>query len=280
MMDQAVASGALTGRRVVIPESRALDLFSDMVARHGAEIVRCPLVTTARLADNSALDAWIGRLIDGRHDLVAFYTGEGVMKIVERAEDISARQPLLDALQRLPKLARGPKPLSALRKLGIEANVTRTAAPTTDGLLETIRGLDLGGKTVAVQLYPGAPEERLAQALREARAEFDPVLPYDYVSDEEDERVAEVIGEMSSGRVDLIAFTSQSQVLRLIEVAERRSKRAELDRALAAVTIAAVGPVTQQAVIDAGAEVHIQPAESFHMKPLVAEIVRKLGSRP
>ena len=278
-MDQAVTSGALTGRRVVIPESRALDLFSDMIARHGAEVIRCPLVTTARLKDNSALDAWIGRLIDGRYDLIAFYTGEGVIRIVGRAEEISARESLLEILGRLPKLARGPKPLSALRKLGIEANVTKAVAPTTDGLLATLSGLQLAGKTVAVQLYPGAPEERLAEALREAGAEFDPVLPYDYVSDEVDDRVAEVIGEMAQGRVDLIAFTSQSQVQRLIEVAERRSKRAELDQALASVTIAAVGPITQQAVTDAGAEVHIQPAESFHMKPLVAEIVRKLGPK-
>jgi uroporphyrinogen-III synthase len=278
-MDQPVTRGALAGRRVVVPESRALDLFSDMIARHGAAVVRCPLVATFRLADPSALDAWIGRLVAGEHDRILFYTGEGVTRIVERAEEISAREPVLAALERLPKLVRGPKPVAALRKLGIANAIVKAPQPTTDGLLALLAGLDLKGQTIGVQLYPGAPEERLAEALAEREAEFDPVLPYAYGSDEADERVAAVIRAMAEGEADLIAFTSQSQVQRLVEVAGRRGLEAELERALARTVIAAVGPVTRQAIADIGGEVHIEPAETFHMKPLVGEIVRKLGAR-
>ena len=66
-------------------------------------------------------------------------------RIVERAEEISARQPVLEAFGRLPKLARGPKPVAALRKLGVADNLTKAPQPTTDGLLELIASLDVRG---------------------------------------------------------------------------------------------------------------------------------------
>jgi uroporphyrinogen-III synthase len=108
-------------------------------------------------------------------------------------------------------------------------------------------------------------------------AEFDPVLPYRYQSDEHDDEVASMILEMMNGRVDLIAFTSKLQVQRLLEVAERKGLATQLKHSLNAITIAAVGPVAATAVEEAGGTVQVQPASSFHLKPLVREIVRAFG---
>ncbi|MEO5773658.1 MAG: uroporphyrinogen-III synthase [Sphingomicrobium sp.] len=270
--------GALRGRTVAVPESRALDMFSDMIAAHGAEIIRCPLVRVRPLEDNKALDAWIGRLTAGGHDLLAFYTGEGVVRIVDRAEEIGAKDAVLEAFARLPKLVRGPKPLGALRKLGCGDWITKAGQPTTDGLIALIAGLEARG-TIGFQVYPDAPEDRLADACRQHGFGYDPVTPYVYAADESDGAVVEVIRKMAAGEIDLIAFTSQSQVQRLIEVAERRGLRAELGKALASTRIAAVGPITEQAVVEAGGEVQIRP-EVFHMKPLVAEMVQQMGAAP
>ena len=275
-LDTNAASGALSGCRVVVPESRALDMFCDILARQGAQVIRCPLVSVQRLEDHSAVDAWIGRLVAGEHDSLLFYTGEGVDRIVERAGEISARDAVVEALARLPKLVRGPKPVAALRRLGAADNIVRSDPPTTDGLLAMIDRLDVRGTAIGVQLYPSAPEERLATTIRRRGAEYDPVLPYAYASDEADLAVEGVIRRMAAGEADWIAFTSQSQVQRLLDVAERRGIRPLLDQALGAVRIAAVGPITEQAVHEAGGEVHIRPEENFHMKPLVAEMARHM----
>lgn len=272
-MEEQVEPGALGGARIVVPESRALDLFCDMLTREGAAVIRCPLVAVQRLADHSAVDSWIGRLIAAEHDTLLFYTGEGVDRIVERASETSARAAVIEAFARLPKLVRGPKPVAALRRLGAADNVIRARQPTTDGLLALIETLDVAGTTIAVQLYPGAPEERVEETIRRCGADYDPVLPYAYGSDEADLAVEAVIRRMAGGEADWIAFTSQSQVQRLIDVAQRRGIRPLLDQAFASVRIAAVGPVTEQAIIEAGGEVHIRP-EAFHMKPLVAEMGR------
>ena len=278
-MDRSDQDGALRGRTVAVPESRALDMFSNMIAAHGAEVIRCPLVRVRPLEDNGALDVWIGRLTAGKHDLLAFYTGEGVVRIVDRADEIGARDEVIEAFARLPKLVRGPKPLRALRKLGCGERVTKAAQPTTDGLIALIAGLEMPGATIGFQVYPDAPEDRLAEVCRQYGFGYDPVVPYVYAADESDGAVADVIGKMAAGEIDLIAFTSQSQVQRLIEVADRRGLRDELGKALASTRIAAVGPITEQAIVDAGGEVHIRP-DVFHMKPLVAEMVQQMRGAP
>ncbi len=276
-MTESGGQGALHGRTVAVPESRALDMFSDMIAAHGAEIVRCPLVRVRPLEDNQALDDWIGRLTSGGHDLLAFYTGEGVDRIVDRAEEIGSKDGVFQAFARLPKLVRGPKPLRALRKLGCGDNITKAVQPTTDGLIALIADLEGRGGTIGFQVYPEAPEDRLAEACGASGLGYDPVMPYVYAADESDGAVVEVIERMAAGEIDLIAFTSQSQVQRLIEVADRRGLRDQLSKALAATRIAAVGPITEQAIVDAGGQVQIRP-EVFHMKPLVAEMIQQMGA--
>ena len=274
-MDQAQQT--LSGDRVVIPESRELDRFSAMLERHGATVLRSPLILIRPLEDTAALDAWLERLIEGSHDTIAFYTGEGVTHILGRAEQLGLREEVMTAFAQLRKIARGPKPGAALRKVGLSADLT-AVAPTTEGLLTTFETLLLQGHNVAVQLYPGAPADRLRAALNGWGAQFDPVLPYRYVSDEADDEVASVIRQMARGEIDLIAFTSKLQVQRLLEVAQRKELEKELQQALRATTIAAVGPVVAAAVEEAGGTVRIQPSSSFHLKPLVTEIVRARSS--
>lgn len=267
---------SLRGRRIVMPESRELDRFSAMLETYGATVLRCPLILVRPLHETSAVDSWLERLIAGRHHFLAFYTGEGVTHLTARAEQLGRLEEVVAAFANARKIARGPKPGAALRKLGLTPDLL-TEKPTTEGLLETFEKLSLQGTCVGVQLYPGAPTDLLSDALHGVGAEFDPVLPYRYDSDQQDDEVASLIREMAQGRVDLIAFTSKLQVKRLQEVAERKGLSTQLKHSLDATTVAAVGPVAARAVEAAGGTVRIQPASSFHLKPLVKEIARACG---
>ncbi|CAN7336698.1 uroporphyrinogen-III synthase [Phenylobacterium sp. LjRoot225] len=272
-----MSQSPLRDARIVVPESRELDLFTSMLEKLGARVVRCPLILVRDIEETTELDGWIGRLSQGQYDSIIFYTGEGVTRIWAAAERLGLQSAVFDALGKARKIARGPKPIAALRKLGLGVDLV-AEQPTTAGVLALLPTLALEGTRIGVQLYPDADEAALRTALEAAGAVFDPVLPYQYVSDEADERVALVIGEMSAGRVDLIAFTSSPQVRRLTEVAQRLGLTAELARAFEKTKIAAVGPLTADAVGLAGGQTAIQPLSNFHLKPLVAEIVRTLGS--
>jgi uroporphyrinogen-III synthase len=143
-------------------------------------------------------------------------------------------------------------------------------------LIATLSALDLSGSCVGVQLYPGG-EDLLTEFLKEMGAEADPILCYRYASDDEDERVLHLIDELVTGAIDLTAFTSTAQVRRLQDVARRFGRLSELDAAMQQVLIAAVGPVTAQAIKEAGWPVAAMPQDSFHLKPMVVALGKRLA---
>ena len=265
----------LEGRRVAVPESRELDLFTRMLERNGAIAIRCPLVSIHDVEDAAPVEEWLGRLVAGEHDLLVLYTGEGLSRLLGFAGRKGIEADVVAALSKTFIVARGPKPAKVLRGIGLVPNLM-AEEPTTAGLVQTLSAIDLNGKRVGVQLYPGG-EQALSEFLQRAGAIEDSILCYRYASDEEDERVLQFIATLVSGAVDLIAFTSTAQVRRLQEVARRFGREAELDAAMQRILIAAIGPVTAEAVEKAGWPVGAMPEDSFHLKPLVTASGRKLS---
>ncbi|ANY81123.1 uroporphyrinogen III synthase [Microvirga ossetica] len=265
----------LEGRRVAVPESRELDLFTRMLERNGAIAIRCPLVSIHDVEDATPVEEWLGRLVAGEHDLLVLYTGEGLSRLLGFAGRKGIEADVVAALGKTFVVARGPKPAKVLRGIGLVPNLM-AQEPTTAGLVQTLSAIDLNGKRVGVQLYPGG-ERALSEFLQRAGAIEDSILCYRYASDEEDERVLHFIEALVSGAVDLIAFTSTAQVRRLQEVARRFGREAELDAAMQRILIAAIGPVTAEAVEKAGWPVGAMPEDSFHLKPLVTASGRKLS---
>jgi uroporphyrinogen-III synthase len=265
----------LEGRRVAVPESRELDLFTRMLERHGAIAIRCPLVSIYDVEDAAPVDEWLGRLVAGEYNILVLYTGEGLSRLLGFADRKGIEADVVAALNNTFIVARGPKPAKVLRGIGLTPNLM-AEAPTTAGLVQTLSTLHLEGKRVGVQLYPGG-ENALSEFLHGAGAQEDPILCYRYASNEEEEQVLQFIATLVSGNVDLITFTGTAQVRRLQEVARRFGRLAELDAAMQQILIAAVGPVTAEAVKKAGWPVGAMPEDSFHLKPLVTASGKKLA---
>jgi uroporphyrinogen-III synthase len=267
----------LQGRRIAVPESRELDLFAGMLERQGAIAVRCPLVSIHDVEDAVPVRAWLQRLAGGQHDSLVLYTGEGLTRLLGFARRSGMEAEVIAGLRQTRKIVRGPKPAKVLRSIGLSPDVT-AEEPTTAGLIATLSTLDLRGRRVGVQLYPGG-EDLLTGFLDESGAEADPILCYRYASDEEDERVVRLVDEIVTGVIDLIAFTSTAQVRRLQEVARKSDRAAALDAAMQRVLIAAIGPVTAQAVEEAGWPVGAMPPDSFHLKPMIVALGKKLAAK-
>jgi uroporphyrinogen-III synthase len=263
--------GALAGCRIVVPESRELDLFAAMLEARGATTLRCPMVAILDLDDDRAALDWLRRLASGRLDDLVLLTGEGLRRLLAIARRAAIEAPVIAALGRLRTVVRGPKPVRALREIGLAPGLS-ARTPTTEGVVATLQGETLAGRRVGVQLYPGNPNDLLLDFLRGAGAIADPVLPYRYASDAETGRVREVIEAMAAGRVDLIAFTSSPQLRRLADVAREAHLEEALKAGLARTRIAAVGPVVAAAIAAMGGTVAIMPDDNFHMKPLVNAI--------
>ena len=268
--------GALSGRRIVVPETREIEVLAGMLERHGAVVVRCPLVAIRDAADPAPILAWLERFVTDPPDDLILFTGEGLQRLHSLAGSAGLSERFVATLARVRKITRGPKPARRLRELGLKPDLP-VDPPTTAGIIACLRGEDLAGHRVGVQLYPDNPHTELLEFLGHAADSVDPVLPYAYASAAEEARVVEVIEAMAAGDIDLIAFTSAPQLRRLRAVARARDCEAALGDGFAKTKIAAVGPVVAAAIEAAGGTVAIAPADNFHMRPMVNAIVEALG---
>jgi uroporphyrinogen-III synthase len=269
-------AGPLRGRRIVVPETRELDLFARMLEERGAEVLRCPMVAIIDAPDPAPVEAWLGRVIDGACDDLILMTGEGLRRLVGVARRAGIEAAFVAALRPLRKITRGPKPVRALREIGLEGDLP-AQPPTTEGIIAALSTLDLRGHRVGVQLYPESAHEALLHFLAGAGAAADPVLPYIYVAAADDRQVIEIIDRMAEGSVDVIAFTSAPQVRRLRDVAAAWQYEAKLDEALRRTKVASIGPVVGEELRRLGARIDIATDGSYFMKPLVNEIVARMG---
>ena len=266
----------LAGKVVAVPEARQLDVLANLLERRGATVLRCPLVGIVDSPDEAGVVGWIERLVATPTDLVVFYTGEGVQRLVGFARRSGHEKALLAALGRTPKLTRGPKPKRALKALELESEYSATE-PTTAGMIETANGIGTQLRRVALQLYSQEQDRQLADYFQQRGAVVDAVAPYAYASKADDERVAALIEELSAGRVDAIAFTSKAQVQRLLELAQKRGLEAALRSGFERTKVAAIGPVVAAELESARIRVDTMPEESYSMKPLVTSVCELLG---
>src|SRR5262249_38538880 len=152
-----------------------------------------------------------------RMDYVVLMTGEALRRLLGFAERAGIREATIAALSQTRTLTRGPKPVRALKEVGLAPTLV-AEVPTTAGVIAALSQQDLRGKTVGVTLY-GEPNLPLVTFLESAGAQVRSVLPYLYAPAADADRVAQFIEALAGGQVDVILFTSSPQVDRLYEVA-------------------------------------------------------------
>ena len=262
----------LTGRRIVVPETRELGQLLRMLEERGADTVPCPMIAIRDAPDPVPINAWLRRFAKGTCNDLVLMTGEGLRRLLGFARRLDLEPAFRVALAETRKITRGPKPVRALREIGLTADVPADE-PTTEGVIAALERHDLTGRRVGVQLYPGNANERLLKFLEGAGAKADPVLPYVYASEVDDARVIAVIAEMAAGQIDAIAFTSAPQVRRFRDVARAFGREAELRQGLERIVVAAVGPIVAAELNAIGVQVNVTPRDNtFFMKPLVREL--------
>jgi len=265
----------LRGRVIALPETRELDRLAALLEAEGARTWRCPMVAILDAPDAAPVESWVRELVAGRFDDVIFLTGEGLRRVLVTAERLGVRAEAVAALGRARKITRGPKPARALKEVGLGPDIA-AAVPTSRGVMDELASLELQGRRVGLQLYGQEPSHELRALLAEKGAHVSVVAPYVYAPASDAAKVIELVGEMVAGRVDAIAFTSASQIDRLVEVAHTNGLDAALSQAWPRVRVAVIGPVAAEALRRHGIEPAIQPEKAFVMKRLVSAIVETL----
>jgi uroporphyrinogen-III synthase len=273
----AMTTQSLAGRTVAVPESRELEVFAGLLERRGARVIRCPLVAIRDTPDPAPVLEWSRQLAAGAMDDLILLTGEGLRRILACIEqhEPALQAPFVEALGRMRRITRGPKPAKVLRELGMKPEIA-AEQPTSDGVIASLRGLDLRGRRVGVQLYGTQPNRPLVEFLEGAGAVVLTVAPYVYADAADEEAVRKLIDQLRAGAVDAIAFTSSPQIERLIGVASEEGARA----ALANTLVAAIGPAVTDTLRRHGIQAQLTPENSFFLKPLTSALEEALARRP
>lgn len=269
----------LLGRCIALPEHRELDRLATMLEAEGASTVRCPLMAILEAPEPAPILEWLRALAAGRFDDVIFLTGEGVNRLMAMAEQAGIDNEVRAALARTRKITRGPKPARALHTFALGIDLPATA-PTSQGVMDCLRGHVLTGRQIGLQLYGDDPNRDLVGFLATKGAAVFPVAPYRYAPALDEQRVVGLIDQLGKGEIDGIAFTAAMQIDRLFKVAQANGGEDRLRQGLERIHVAAVGPIVVEALTRHGVHVDTVPARQFFMRRLTQAMAEGLGPRP
>jgi uroporphyrinogen-III synthase len=244
---------------IAILEHRFTKEFSTLLERLGGSVYACPMLEEKPVENRQELEDFVRQASSGNLDAMIFLTGVGARFLVAAAESIGLKNEFLEALNKLTIVVRGPKPVAALRQLGVHIDVIPDN-PTTEGVIEALKARDLQGRSVGVQLY-GTPNPQLVSALEAKGAKVTPVQVYAYGAAADSSSVNALIAKILNREVQAIAFTSAPQVRMLFDFARQLGHSAALASALKNVVIASIGEVTNRALQEQGLTAAIVPKQ-------------------
>jgi uroporphyrinogen-III synthase len=265
------------GLRVLSFESRRAVEIGALINTYGGRAVVAPALREVPLDSNPEVVDFAARLLRGEFDLTIFLTGVGTRELVNAAERIHPRAALIAALAATKVVARGPKPLTVLRDLQVPVWTTAPEPNTWRELLAAIEAKSaeqpLAGARVAVQEY-GVSNVELLDALRERGAVVTRVPVYRWALPEDVAPLKHAVTAITRDEIDVVLFTTSVQAVHLWLIASEMDLVADMERALARVVIASIGPTTSDELRRRG----LPPAlEASH--PKIGFLVREAAEQ-
>jgi uroporphyrinogen-III synthase len=277
MTDGSNSPAGFHGLRVLALESRRAREMALLIANNGGKPIVAPSTREVPAEDSGDVRKFVSALIGGRLDIVIFLTGVGTRALAQAAEGICSREEFITALGRTMVIARGPKPVAALRELGVpiaavvpEPNTWRELLSLLDAKSDLI---PLKNRSVAVQEY-GVPSPELLAGLAERGAKVFPIHIYQWSLPEDTAPLREAIDTLVRGEIDVLVVTSAVQIRHLLLVAEEMNLRDAVLRALARVVVGSIGPVASTELRLQGIAVGLEPSH-----PKMGLLVKELADR-
>lgn len=263
------------GLRVTSFESRRCEEMKKLISYHGGvprvapsmrEVPDLKTPYVARFADD---------LFSGSVDLLILMTGVGTRILSDMVTAESGEKEYVEALRATTILARGPKPVAALRKLGLRPDITVSEPNTWRDILSTFdqRDMSLENLIVYVQEY-GVSNEEFLGSLEKRGADVRRIPIYRWALPEDLGPLRDAVRSISEGAEDCLLFTSSRQVSNLFEIAGTHERGTEFMEGMKKALVCSIGPTTTETLRENGISVDYEP-DSPKMGNLVREVARR-----
>jgi uroporphyrinogen-III synthase len=236
------------GLRVLTFESRRASELASLIATYGGTPILAPALREVPLDSNPEALEFAAALVRGEFHITIFLTGVGTRTLASVVEPQYPRSVFAEALRRTRVVARGPKPLAALRELQVPV---WASAPEPNTWREVIAAIDdkfegpLAGVRVAVQEY-GVSNLELLEALRARGAHVTRVPVYRWALPENLDPLRNAVSAIADGGVDVVLFTTGVQLVHLWQIAADMRREDDVRRGLQRAVVASIGPTTSE----------------------------------
>jgi len=274
---QINSQAGLEGLKVVSFESRRCREMAALIRNYGGEPIVAPSMRELPLEQNTAALEFMRDLKAGKIDVVIFLTGVGARTLIEAVSAVYSRDDLAKTLGRATLVARGPKPVAALKEIGLAPQIAVPEPNTWKEILAALGKMrNLRGKRVAVQEY-GITRPELLDGIKALGAEVFSVPVYRWALPEDTAPLKSAAREIAAGRADVALFTNATQIDHLFKIAGEDDLDQELRSALPQIVIASIGPVCSEALQRFGLNADIEP-EHPKMGHLIAAVASRARS--
>jgi uroporphyrinogen-III synthase len=237
------------GLRVLSLESRRAAEMAKLIANYGGVATVAPSMREVPLESNTEAQEFARTLDAGGFDMVIFLTGVGARALTRVAETVYPRDRFVAALRRVPLVARGPKPVAALKEMDVQVTL---AVPEPNTWRELLQALDqktdslpLNRKRVAVQEY-GASNAELLGGLAQRGARVTRVPVYEWALPDDTGPLHAAVSAIARGEVDVSLFTTSVQVIHLLKIAAEMKLEEVVRSAFERILVGSIGPVTSE----------------------------------
>jgi uroporphyrinogen-III synthase len=251
-----------------------------LISTYGGQSIVAPAMREVPLESNSEALAFAVRLFAGEFDIVIFLTGVGARTLLGVVETTYKRDEYVAALQRIKVVARGPKPVAALREIGItpaltvpEPNTWRELLGALDDAAQSAVGIRLNSARVAVQEY-GVSNPELLDGLEKRGARVTRVPVYQWALPDDLAPLRAAIQSLAEGKVDVIFFTTSVQAVHLFQVAAEMNLENEMRAGLERAMVASIGPTTSEELSRQRIRVDLEPSH-----PKMGFLVKEAAER-
>jgi uroporphyrinogen-III synthase len=257
-----MAHASFDGLRILSLESRRATEVAKLIRTYGGEPFVVPSMREVPLESNRPALEFAEGLLQGKFDLVIFFTGVGVRALLDIVQTKHSREDFLAALRKVKIGARGPKPVAALRDVNVSVAATAPEPNTWREMMQSLEaefGAQLSEMRVAVQEYGASNPEFLAE-LTQKCGEVTKVPVYQWALPEDVRPLRECALSIANGGVDVVLFMTAVQVIHLFQVAEEMGFRDELRAGLASVAVVSIGPTTSEELAHYGIVPDFEPS--------------------
>jgi uroporphyrinogen-III synthase len=272
-----MAEGGFGGLRVLALESRHAKEIGRLITTYGGQPVVAPALQEVPLESNSIALEFSRMLVHDEFDMVIFLTGVGVRALMKSVEGAYSRESIAEALRRTKVVARGPKPVSALKECGVNPVLVAPEPNTWREVLQVLDGdsnsAPMNGARIAVQEY-GTPCSELLAALKERGARVTRVPVYQWSLPADTAPLIEAIRLLARGEIDVVLVTTSMQAENLFKVAKDTGMEQSVRDNLGRCVIASIGPTTSEYLRSAGLQPDIEAS-----RPRMGFLVKEAAER-